>query len=208
MHLLQPSTNIQLSRKTPDALLKHALRVIRKGYGFPSIFNADAVVEEQLRQGKIARGCAGRRLQRLRGGRRLRQGGLHPHRLLQPAEGAGARAARRRRPADRRQLGPADRSRQTNSTTFDDLFRGYSSRSSGTSWTSRSRGNQIIERLYAREMPAPFLSVLIDDCIAKGRDYNAGGARYNNTLHPGRGHRQHHRQPGRHRQAGVRGRTR
>ena len=31
-------------------------------------------------------------------------------------------------------------------------------------------------------MPAPFLSVLIDDCIAAGRDYNAGGARYNNTF--------------------------
>jgi len=33
-------------------VVKHALRVVRKGYGFPSIFNADAVVEEQLRQGK------------------------------------------------------------------------------------------------------------------------------------------------------------
>ena len=52
MHLLQPSSNLQLSRKTPDAVLKHALRVIRNGYGFPSIFNADAVVEEQVRQGK------------------------------------------------------------------------------------------------------------------------------------------------------------
>ena len=31
-------------------------------------------------------------------------------------------------------------------------------------------------------MPAPFLSVLTDDCIRKGRDYNAGGARYNNTF--------------------------
>lgn len=35
--------------------------------------------------------------------------------------------------------------------------------------------------MYADLMPAPFLSVLIDDCIANGRDYNAGGARYNNT---------------------------
>jgi trans-4-hydroxy-L-proline dehydratase len=43
------------------------------------------------------------------------------------------------------------------------------------------RGNQLIERMYATLMPAPFLSVLIDDCIARGLDYNAGGARYNNT---------------------------
>ena len=31
-------------------------------------------------------------------------------------------------------------------------------------------------------MPAPFLSVITDDCIAKGQDYNAGGARYNHTF--------------------------
>jgi len=43
------------------------------------------------------------------------------------------------------------------------------------------RGNQVIERLYARHMPAPFLSLLIDDCIARGKDYHAGGARYNTT---------------------------
>ncbi len=52
MHLLQPSTNVQLSRKSPEALLTHALKVVRQGYGFPSIFNADSVVEEQIRQGK------------------------------------------------------------------------------------------------------------------------------------------------------------
>jgi len=43
------------------------------------------------------------------------------------------------------------------------------------------RGNRLIERLYATQMPAPFLSVLTDDCVRNGRDYNAGGARYNNT---------------------------
>ncbi len=55
MHLLQPSTNIQLSRKSPDAFLKHTLARRQQGYGFPSIFNADAVVQEQLRQGKTSK---------------------------------------------------------------------------------------------------------------------------------------------------------
>ena len=64
MHLVQPSSNVQVSRQTPDPLLKRALRVVRKGYGFPSLFNADLVVEEQLRQGKTiedarAGGCSG-----------------------------------------------------------------------------------------------------------------------------------------------------
>lgn len=43
------------------------------------------------------------------------------------------------------------------------------------------KGNNIIERLFATYMPAPFLSIIIDDCIKKGKDYNAGGARYDST---------------------------
>ena len=49
------------------------------------------------------------------------------------------------------------------------------------------RGNNLIERLYATYMPAPFLSLLIDDCIAKGRDYHDGGARYNTSYIQGVG---------------------
>jgi formate C-acetyltransferase len=33
--------------------------------------------------------------------------------------------------------------------------------------------------MYADHAPAVFLSVLIDDCIEKGKDYNDGGPRYN-----------------------------
>jgi formate C-acetyltransferase len=43
------------------------------------------------------------------------------------------------------------------------------------------KGNNIIERLFATFMPSPFLSILIDDCIKSGKDYNDGGPRYNTT---------------------------
>ena len=36
-------------------------------------------------------------------------------------------------------------------------------------------------------MPAPFLSILIDDCIQNGKDYHAGGARYNTSYIQGVG---------------------
>jgi formate C-acetyltransferase len=36
-------------------------------------------------------------------------------------------------------------------------------------------------------MPAPFLSLLIDDCIASGKDYHDGGARYNTSYIQGVG---------------------
>ncbi len=49
------------------------------------------------------------------------------------------------------------------------------------------RGSNVIERLYAEYMPVPFLSVLINDCIEKGKDYNDGGARYNTSYIQGVG---------------------
>ncbi len=49
------------------------------------------------------------------------------------------------------------------------------------------RGNNVIERLYARYLPAPFLSLLIDDCISRGKDYHDGGARYNTSYIQGVG---------------------
>jgi formate C-acetyltransferase len=36
-------------------------------------------------------------------------------------------------------------------------------------------------------MPVPFLSLIIDDCIANGKDYNAGGAKYNTSYVQGVG---------------------
>src|SRR5208283_6217368 len=33
-------------------------------------------------------------------------------------------------------------------------------------------GNNRIEKIFMENMPVPFLSLLIDDCILKGKDYN------------------------------------
>ncbi len=179
MHLLQPSSNLQLSRKTPEALLKKALRVVRRGYGFPSIFNADAVVAEQLRQGKTledarAGGCSGCVETGAFGKEAfILTGYFNLVKVLELAlhDGIDPRSGKRLGPPTGRPVGLA---------AFDDLqaaFRGQLRHFLNV----KLRGNQLIEQMYAHQMPAPFLSVLIDDCIAKGRDYNAGGARYNNS---------------------------
>lgn len=49
------------------------------------------------------------------------------------------------------------------------------------------KGSNIIESIYANYMPAPFLSLVIDDCIVNGKDYNNGGARYNTNYIQGVG---------------------
>jgi pyruvate formate-lyase/glycerol dehydratase family glycyl radical enzyme len=180
MHLLQPSSNVQLSRRSPDVLLKHALRVLCKGYGFPSIFNADTVVEEQLRQGKTledarAGGCSGCVEVGAFGKEAfILTGYFNLVKVLELAlhDGCDPRAGR--------QLGP-----HTGGTDslrdFDQLFAAW--RGQFRHFLEiKIRGSRLIERMYACHMPAPFLSVLIDDCVRNGRDYNAGGARYNNTF--------------------------
>jgi len=180
MHLLQPSSNVQVSRKTPNAVLHHALRVIRNGYGFPSLFNADSVVEEQLRQGKTledarAGGCSGCVEVGAFGKEAyILTGYFNLPKVLELAlhDGIDPRSGRRIGTA----TGPA-----SSLSTFDEVYTAFE-RQLEYFLDVKIRGNQIIERLYAREMPAPFLSVLIDDCVARGRDYNAGGARYNNNF--------------------------
>lgn len=180
MHLLQPSNNVQISRKTPDAFLKHALRVIRRGYGFPSVFNADAVVEEQLRQGKTledarAGGCSGCVEVGAFGKEAyILTGYFNLAKVLELAlhDGIDPRTGRR--------LGPPTGS-AAEPGSFDALFAAYAAQLRHF-LEIKIRGNRLIERIYALQMPAPFLSVLTDDCIRTGRDYNAGGARYNNTF--------------------------
>jgi trans-4-hydroxy-L-proline dehydratase len=179
MHLLQPSTNIQLSRKSPDHFLKHALRVIGKGYGFPSIFNADAVVQEQLRQGKSledarAGGCSGCVEVGAFGKEAyILTGYFNMPKCLELALHNGLD------PITGKQVGPRTGEPDT-FKTFEDVFTAYRAQFKHF-LEIKLRGNQLIERIYATQMPAPFLSVMTDDCVARGRDYNAGGARYNNT---------------------------
>jgi len=180
MHLLQPSSNVQVSRKTPETVLKHVLRVVRKGYGFPSIFNADTVVEEQLRQGKTledarAGGCSGCVEVGAFGKEAyILTGYFNLAKILELAlhDGVDPRTGAR--------LGPATGG-AASFASFDALYAAFEAQLLHLV-DVKVRGNQVIERLYATRMPAPFLSVLTDDCIARGRDYNAGGARYNNTF--------------------------
>lgn len=179
MALIQPSNNLQLSRKTPDALLKRAMKVIRKGYGFPSIFNADAVVEEQLRQGKTladarAGGCSGCVETGAFGKEAyILTGYFNLPKILEITlhNGIDPRTGKR--------IG-AETGDAATFETFDELFNAF--RQQVRHFLDvKLAANHMIEQMYATLMPAPFLSVLTDDCIAKGKDYNAGGARYNNS---------------------------
>jgi formate C-acetyltransferase len=177
IHLLQPQANVQISHRTPRRFLKEACRVIRKGYGYPSVFNADEVVLEQLRTGKTVEdarqgGCSGC-IETGSFGKEayILTGYLNVPKILELALNNGVD------PLTGDRLGP-----QTGDPagfeSFDALY-GAFERQLQYIVDLKIRVNNYIERMYATHAPAPFLSVVIRDCIAKGRDYYNAGPRYN-----------------------------
>ncbi len=185
MRLLQPSSSIQVSKKNPDAFIKRAARIIRTGFGQPSVFNTETVIQEMLRAGKslvdarcggtsgcVETGAFGKENYNL-------TGYFNMPKVLEITLHNGVD------PRTGKQLGP-----QTGDprafTSFAELFAAYETQLRYFV-DVKIRGNHVIERLYARYMPATFLSLLIDDCIAKGKDYHDGGARYNTSYIQGVG---------------------
>jgi formate C-acetyltransferase len=177
MRLLQPSSNIQLSKKNPERFLRKACEVIRKGWGQPSIFNADMVVAELVRQGKSVEDarCAGTSgcVEAGAFGKEsyILTGYFNLPKVLEVTLNDGL-DPRTGKTIGLRTGDPAA------FTAFDELLEAFG-RQLRHFIDVKISGNQIIERMYASCMPAPFLSIITDDCIAKGRDYNDGGARYN-----------------------------
>jgi len=185
MRIVQPSSMVQISKKTPDSFLKRALKIIKTGFGQPSIFNTDAIVQELVRQGKSfedarnggASGCVetgafGKECYILTGYFNLTK-------VLEITMNNGV-DPRTRKPIGVKTGDPAE------FKSYEELFEAFKKQLHHFV-EIKVKGNNIIERLYADYLPAPFLSLLIDDCIAKGKDYHDGGARYNTSYIQGVG---------------------
>jgi formate C-acetyltransferase len=185
MRLLQPSSMVQLSKKNPDRFIHRALKIVRTGFGQPSIFNTDAIIQEMIRQGKSiidarnggASGCVetgafGKESYILTGYFNLvKVLEITLHNGLDPRTG--------------KTIGLKTGDPET-FETFEAIFDAYR-KQLNYFIDIKIKGNRIIERLWAKYLPAPFMSLLIDDCISKGKDYNDGGARYNSSYIQGVG---------------------
>lgn len=185
MRILQPSSMLQISKKNPEKLLQRAIKVVKTGFGQPSIFNTDAIIQELVRQGKSiedarnggASGCVesgafGTEAYFLTGYFNLTK-------ILEITLNGGID------PRTGKQIG-LKTDNPVNFKIFNDLLEAYKQQLNHFI-NIKIQGNNIIERIYANYLPAPFLSILIDDCITRGIDYNAGGARYNTSYIQGVG---------------------
>ena len=185
MRILQPSSMVQISSKTPDKFLDRALKIVKTGFGQPSIFNTDAIIQEMLNQGKSlidarnggASGCVetgafGKEAYILTGYFNLMK-------VLEITLNNGLD------PLTGKSIG-IETGDPENYIDFDDLFNAFT-RQLIYFINIKIKGNNIIEQLWAQNLPSPFMSILIDDCIKNCRDYNNGGARYNTSYIQGVG---------------------
>ncbi len=182
MRLLQPSTSIQVSKKNPDRFIKRAAEIIRTGFGQPSVFNADLIGQELMRMGKsvidarcggssgcVEVGAFGKENYNLTGYFNLPK-------VLEITLHNGCD------PRNEKEIGLRTGTIQS----MEALYQAFE-KQVNYFVDIKARGNNVIERLYARYMPCPLLSLLVDDCIKNGKDYHDGGARYNTTYIQGVG---------------------
>ncbi len=185
MRILQPSSMVQISKKNPDRFVKRAVKITKTGFGQPSFFNTDAIVQQLLSQGKAlvdarnggASGCVetgafGTEAYFLTGYFNL-------NKVLEITLNNGVD------PLTGKEIG-IKTGNPEDFKSFDELYDAFE-RQLNYFIDLKIEGNNIVEKVWATEMPVPFLSLIIDDCIANATDYNAGGARYNTSYIQGVG---------------------
>lgn len=185
MRILQPGSMVQISKKNPDSFIHKALDIIRTGFGQPSCFNTDAIIQELLRQGKnivdarnggasgcVETGAFGTEAYWLTGYFNLPK-------VLELALNNGFDNT------TDTQVG-LKTGYASDYHSFDDLLAAFKKQVDYLI-DIKIQGNNVIQKTFAAWLPVPFLSLLVEDCIENGKDYNNGGARYNTTYIQGVG---------------------
>lgn len=185
MRLLQPSSMVQLSRLNPDSFIDRAVKITKTGFGQPSIFNTDAIVKELVNQGKevedarnggvsgcVESGAFGTESYILCGYFNLPK-------ILEITlhDGYDVRT--------QKQIG-LHTGKAPELKTYPQLLEAFKKQVRHFA-EIKIEGNNAIEKIFMAHIPTPFLSLIIDDCVARGMDYIQGGARYNTNYVQGVG---------------------
>ena len=179
LHELQPGLSIHIAEQTPDEFLLAGIRVIRQGHGYPSVFNPDTYVREMTRAGKTLEdaregGCSGCIEVGAFGKEAyLLTGYLNTPKILEITLNNGID------PETGKKLG-LETGSPCEFKSFEELYEAWH-RQMVSFVNLKLSVNNYIERMFSLYAPATFLSLFIDDCIDKGKDYYSGGARYNTT---------------------------
>ena len=177
LHILQPGSSVHFAKETPKEFIEASTKVIRQGHGYPSIFNTDVYVEELLRQGKTLEdaregGCSGCIEVGAFGKEAfLLTGYLNVPKILELTLNNGID------PESGKKAG-LETGDPLLFKNFEDLYSAFLKQLNFIVG-QKIKVSNYIDRMFAKYSPAPFLSVVIDDCIKTGRDYYDAGPRYN-----------------------------
>lgn len=177
LHVLQPGNSAHVSSRTPDRFLKEACKVIRQGHGYPSVFNPDIYIPEMLRQGKSLEdaregGCSGCIEVGAFGKEAyVLTGYLNVPKILEITLNNGINPLTGKR-ASIETGDPRD------FKSYEELYQAFKTQLNYII-NQKILVSNYIDRMFAKYSPATFLSVVIEDCISKGKDYYNGGPRYN-----------------------------
>lgn len=185
MRILQPSSMVQISKKNPDRFVKRAVRIAKTGFGQPSFFNTDAIVQQLLSQGKSivdarnggASGCV--ETGAFGTEAYILTGYFNLNKILEITLNNGVD------PVTGKTIG-LKTGNPEDFKSFDELYAAYEKQLNHFI-DIKIEGNNIIEKMWGTYMPVPLLSLITEDCIKNGKDYNAGGARYNTSYIQGVG---------------------
>ena len=179
LHILQPGRAIHISARTPERFLRAGCKVIRQGHGYPSVFNPDVYIQELMRQGKSLQdaregGCSGCIEVGAFGKEAyVLTGYLNVPKILEVTLHNGVD------PVSGRKVG-LETGDPRSFGSYDELYAAFM-KQVRYFVDMKVRVSNYIDRMFAKYAPATFLSLFIDDCIAKGRDYYNCGPRYNTT---------------------------
>ena len=177
IHLLQPGNSVHISTKTPDKFLHAACKLIRQGHGYPSVFSPETYVAQMVRSGKTLKdaregGCSGC-IETGAFGKEayLLTGYLNVPKVLEVTLNNGID------PETGKTAGP-ETGDPRDFKTYEELYDAFHMQLKYVI-DQKIRVSNYIDQMFAKYMPAPLLSVVIEGCIEKGRDYYNGGPKYN-----------------------------
>jgi formate C-acetyltransferase len=175
--LPQPGLSAQISSRTSSRFLLRCCELLRLGLGMPAMFNSDVLVLGMVNRGKTLEDARASSLNGCVAGfcdgkdRMASSGYFNLAKCLELAMNDGLDRLTGER------LGPATGDPRA-FDTFDDVLRAFRAQVAHFV-DEKVRYDGIVRQTYATHCPVPFTSAVIDDCIARGTDWHAGGARYN-----------------------------
>ncbi|MDL2236274.1 glycyl radical protein [Christensenellaceae bacterium OttesenSCG-928-K19] len=177
--LFQPNFTVRLHRRTPDDFLIRSVEAVRLGSGLPQMTVDETFVQSLTNIGVkledardyVPVGCV--EVSPLNTWGRGNGGYYNMTKVVELALNSGKNRL------TGTQVGPKTQDPKT-FQSIDDFKEAFKEQVNYTTKMNVTLNN-IIDMVHEEMCPVPLVSMMVDDCVQRGKDVTAGGARYNWT---------------------------